>query len=107
MNGLEMINKIRIISDYRHQNFSTLINKMVEQNTSDITAENKPEIFNFSAGPCILPKEVLRRAQSEMLDWHGTGLSVMEMSHRGEAYISIAEKAQDDLRKLLEIPDNF
>ncbi len=64
-------------------------------------------IFNFSAGPAVLPEQVLQRAAEEMLDWHGSGMSVMEMSHRGKEFISIADKAQADLRKLLAIPDNY
>ena len=64
-------------------------------------------VFNFSAGPAVLPKEVLQQAQEEMLDWHGTGMSVMEMSHRGKAFMSIAEKAEADLRDLMSIPDNY
>ena len=63
--------------------------------------------FNFSAGPAILPQEVLEQAQAEMLDWHGTGMSVMEMSHRGKEFTSIAETAEADLRELLAIPDNY
>jgi phosphoserine aminotransferase len=54
--------------------------------------------FNFAAGPAALPQEVLQQAASEMLDWHGTGLSVMEMSHRGKEFISIAKQAEADLR---------
>ena len=65
------------------------------------------QVFNFSAGPAVLPKEVLQRAAAEMLDWHGSGMSVMEMSHRGPEFISIAEKAEADLRKLLAIPDDY
>jgi phosphoserine aminotransferase len=61
-------------------------------------------IFNFSAGPAILPAEVLARAGDEMLDWRGTGMSVMEMSHRGKEFISIAEEAEADLRELAAIP---
>jgi phosphoserine aminotransferase len=55
----------------------------------------------------MLPTEVLERAQSEILDWNGSGMSVMEMSHRGKEYMSIAEKAEADLRKLMAIPDNY
>jgi phosphoserine aminotransferase len=61
-------------------------------------------VFNFSAGPAVLPEEVLRTAAGEMLDWHGSGMSVMEMSHRGKEFIAIYEKAQADLRELLKIP---
>jgi phosphoserine aminotransferase len=60
--------------------------------------------FNFCAGPAALPEAVLQRAQAEMLDWHGKGLSVMEMSHRSDDYVAIAEKAEQDLRDLLSIP---
>src|SRR5512147_2602554 len=64
-------------------------------------------VFNFSAGPAVLPEEVLRRAAGEMLDWHGSGMSLMEMSHRGKEFISIAEEAEADLRTLLAIPANY
>lgn len=64
-------------------------------------------VFNFSAGPAMLPKVVIERAQAEMLDWNGSGMSVMEMSHRGKEYVSIAEKAEADLRELLSIPENY
>lgn len=64
-------------------------------------------VFNFSAGPASLPTEVLERAQKEMLDWNGSGMSVMEMSHRGKDYMSIAAKAEADLRDLMAIPDNY
>jgi len=64
-------------------------------------------VYNFSAGPANLPEEVLKQAQEEMLDWQGTGMSVMEMSHRGKAYMSIAEKAEADLRDIMSIPDNY
>jgi phosphoserine aminotransferase len=64
-------------------------------------------IFNFSAGPAVLPEPVLRTAAAEMLDWHGTGMSVMEMSHRGKEFISIADKAEADLRTLLSIPEDY
>lgn len=64
-------------------------------------------VYNFSAGPAALPEEVLQQAKEEMLDWQGTGMSVMEMSHRGKAFMSIAEKAEADLRELMAIPDNY
>jgi phosphoserine aminotransferase len=64
-------------------------------------------IFNFSAGPAMLPAEVLARAGDEMLDWHGSGMCVMEMSHRGPEFISIYEEAERDLRELLAIPQNY
>jgi phosphoserine aminotransferase len=64
-------------------------------------------IFNFSAGPAMLPAEVLARAGDEILDWHGSGMSVMEMSHRGKEFIGIAAEAERDLRELLAIPSGY
>jgi phosphoserine aminotransferase len=64
-------------------------------------------IYNFSAGPAVLPKPVLVRAQAEMLDWHGSGMSVMEMSHRGREFTSILAKTEADFRTLLNIPSNY
>ena len=64
-------------------------------------------IFNFSAGPAVLPEEVLARAGDEMLDWHGTGMCVMEMSHRGKEFIRIAAEAEADLRELLAVPKSY
>ena len=65
------------------------------------------QIFNFSAGPAVLPKEVLAQARDEMMDWHGSGMSVMEMSHRGKEFMGIAAEAEADLRELLAIPQNY
>lgn len=64
-------------------------------------------VFNFSAGPAMLPEAVIKQASEEMLNWHGEGMSVMEMSHRGKAFMSIASKAEADLRTLMSIPDNY
>src|SRR5687767_15902256 len=64
-------------------------------------------VFNFSPGPAVLPQDVLELAREELLDWHGTGMSVMEMSHRGKAFVSIAEQAEADLRELLAVPKNY
>jgi len=66
---------------------------------------NRP--YNFSAGPAVMPPEVLQQAASEMLDWHGSGMGVMEMSHRGKEFISIYEQAEADLRELLAVPANY
>jgi phosphoserine aminotransferase len=63
--------------------------------------------FNFAAGPAALPEEVLQQAAAEMLDWRGSGMGVMEMSHRGREFISIYEAAERDLRELLQVPPNF
>ena len=64
-------------------------------------------IYNFSAGPAVLPKTVLARAQQELLDWHGCGMSVMEMSHRGKEFTKILHKTEEDLRLLLSIPRHY
>ncbi len=64
-------------------------------------------IFNFSAGPSVLPEVVLKQAAEEMLDYNGTGMSVMEMSHRSKAYENIIQTAEQDLRDLMNIPDNY
>lgn len=64
-------------------------------------------IYNFSAGPAILPESVLRTAQSEMFDYNGTGFSVMTMSHRSDVFMSILYHAEQDLRQLMNIPDNY
>ena len=64
-------------------------------------------VYNFSAGPAVLPEEVLREAAEEMLDYKGTGMSVMEMSHRSKAFEDIIHTAEADLRELLHIPDNY
>ena len=64
-------------------------------------------VFNFSAGPAALPEEVLRQAADELLDWNGSGQSVMEMSHRGKEYMAIHAQAEADLRELLAIPANY
>ena len=64
-------------------------------------------VYNFSAGPAVLPEEVLNEAAAEMLDYRGTGMSVMEMSHRSKSYETIIEDAESDLRDLLHIPENY
>ncbi len=64
-------------------------------------------VYNFSPGPAVLPEPVLRQAQAELLDWRGTGMSVMEMSHRSEAFRSIATSAQSTLRELMAIPEHY
>jgi phosphoserine aminotransferase len=64
-------------------------------------------VFNFSAGPAALPEPVLRQAAEEMLDWHGAGCGVMEMSHRGKAFTAIIEQVEADFRALLAVPDNY
>jgi len=64
-------------------------------------------IYNFSPGPAVIPEEVLAQAQKEMLDWQGSGMSVMEMSHRGKEFLGIAQQAETDLRDIMDIPSNY
>ena len=64
-------------------------------------------VYNFSAGPAVLPEEVLREAADEMLNYKGSGMSVMEMSHRGKIFDGIIKEAEADLREILNIPDNY
>ena len=64
-------------------------------------------VYNFSAGPAVLPEEVLKEAADEMLDYQGSGMSVMEMSHRSKVYDNIIKTAEKDLRELMNIPDNY
>jgi phosphoserine aminotransferase len=64
-------------------------------------------VYNFSAGPGALPEAVLEQAREEMLDWHGAGMSIMEMSHRGKEFVGIAAQAEQDLRDLMAVPDDY
>lgn len=68
---------------------------------------NMHRVYNFSAGPGILAVEVLEQAQKELLDWHGCGMGVMEMSHRSKEFVGIAQQAEADLRELLDVPKNY
>lgn len=77
----------------------------VSLNVTSVLGEGR--CVNFSAGPCCLPLEILQEARDEMLNWHGSGMSVMEMSHRSKEYESIIGQAEKDMRELLQIPDNF
>jgi phosphoserine aminotransferase len=86
-----------LINHIIRRNLSNKINRMVEAKT----------VWNFSAGPCCLPKEVLKQSQDEALSWHGCGVSVMEMSHRSAEFDEIIKTAEADLRDLLGIPKNF
>lgn len=64
-------------------------------------------VFNFAAGPATLPLEVLEQAQAELTDWRGSGMSVMEVSHRGKAFVALAQEAEADLRELLAVPAHY
>jgi phosphoserine aminotransferase len=74
---------------------------------SQLETVTTKRVFNFAAGPAAIPLPVLRRAAEEMSDWHGSGMSVMEMSHRSKEFISIAEAAEARLRSLMNVPDNY
>lgn len=63
--------------------------------------------WNFSAGPSVLPEVVLQQAAAEMLDWQGSGMSVMEMSHRGRQFVQICDEAEADLRELMNLPADY
>ncbi|CAL8468684.1 g8224 [Coccomyxa elongata] len=76
-------------------------------NGASKTQEPYGRVFNFSAGPAVLPLPVLEEAQADLLSWKGSGMSVMEMSHRGPEFMRIIEEAESDLRALLSIPDNY
>lgn len=77
------------------------------QPSTPAAAASHGRVFNFSAGPAVLPVDVLQQAQADLINWQGSGMSVMEMSHRGKEYDGIQKKAEADLRKLLNIPDNY
>ncbi|KAG2695198.1 hypothetical protein I3760_07G003600 [Carya illinoinensis] len=78
------------------------------QDHSPLTqTQSQDRVFNFAAGPATLPENVLLKAESELYNWHGSGMSVMEMSHRGKEFLSIIQKAESDLRTLLKIPSEY
>lgn len=87
-----------------------MIVKSVDKHTQRVKSKEDLQmgrVYNFSAGPAVLPEEVLKEAAEEMLDYKGTGMSVMEMSHRSKAYDTIIKEAEQDLRDLMNIPDNY
>eukprot|EP00475_Leptophrys_vorax_P043538 TRINITY_DN8405_c0_g1_i1.p1 TRINITY_DN8405_c0_g1~~TRINITY_DN8405_c0_g1_i1.p1 ORF type:complete len:460 (+),score=36.80 TRINITY_DN8405_c0_g1_i1:76-1380(+) len=79
----------------------------VPESKAAASGADDARVFNFSAGPATLPRHVLEKAQAELVDWNGCGMSVMEMSHRGKEFLSIIRKAEADLRALLAIPDDY
>jgi phosphoserine aminotransferase len=83
------------------------MSQITQSQTTQSASLATRSIYNFSAGPAVLPVPVLRKAQEELIDWRGTGMSVMEMSHRGKDFMSIAEDAEARLRALMRIPDNY
>ena len=83
------------------------MNSVLEKTFAASAGLKSRHIYNFGAGPAMLPFEVMQQAQAEFTDWHGKGISVMEMSHRSDDFISIAEQAESDLRELLLIPEHY
>ena len=77
------------------------------KNLSIKTMVEGKKVWNFSAGPCALPKEVLKQAEEDMMSWHGSGISVLEMSHRSKEFIEIHETAERDFRDLMSVPKNY
>ncbi|KAK6916806.1 Aminotransferase class V domain [Dillenia turbinata] len=75
--------------------------------TTKPTIPSQDRVFNFAAGPATLPEKVLKKAESELYNWRGCGMSVMEMSHRGKEFLSIIQKAESDLKTLLSIPSDY
>lgn len=81
--------------------------RLPQQSPEPTVRATMSPVFNFSAGPAVLPKEVLLEVQHELLDWHGSGMAVMEMSHRGKEFMQIAAESEEDLRALMNIPPQY
>lgn len=79
--------------------------KGADSSLADVEADDR--VFNFAAGPATLPAKVVKKAQEELFNWRGSGMSVMEMSHRGKEFTAIIQKAEKDFRELLKIPDDY
>lgn len=79
--------------------------KGADSSLANIEADGR--VFNFAAGPATLPAKVVKQAQDELFNWRGSGMSVMEMSHRGKEFTAIIQKAEKDFRELLKVPDNY
>lgn len=85
----------------------TAVSPVAEQKGADSSLPDDARVFNFAAGPATLPAKVVKQAQDELFNWRGSGMSVMEMSHRGKEFTSIIQKAEKDFRELLKVPDNY
>src|ERR1700739_1721009 len=85
----------------------TLLRRAIMQRSSIDRNRCVSRVWNFSAGPAALPLPVLERAQRELVDWNGSGASVMEQSHRGKRFIAMAQQVEANLRALMDIPDNY
>ncbi|XP_061373089.1 phosphoserine aminotransferase 2, chloroplastic-like [Gastrolobium bilobum] len=107
-------NFITLTSQRTNTSFKPISIKCATTQAQPLTQDGPPaqthsqdRVFNFAAGPATLPEKVLRQAQSELYNWRGSGMSVMEMSHRGKEFLSIIQKAEADLRTLLEISSEY
>jgi phosphoserine aminotransferase len=87
--------------------FKPISIKCSTQSQTPLQTQSQERVFNFAAGPATLPENVLLKAQSQLYNWNGSGMSVMEMSHRGKEFLSIIQKAESDLRTLLQIPSDY
>jgi phosphoserine aminotransferase len=84
-----------------------MVKVMKNSQLKSVSELHSSRAHNFGAGPAMLPTDVMLQAQAELADWNGTGMSIMEISHRSEAFMAIAEQAEADLRELLDIPENY
>ena len=101
------VNGVNLSSGRRYKPISITCSTAQVECPPTSAAQSLDRVFNFAAGPATLPENVLKRAQSELYNWHGSGMSVMEMSHRGKEFLSIIQKAESDLRALLDIPAEY
>ncbi|KAI3438601.1 hypothetical protein D9Q98_001024 [Chlorella vulgaris] len=102
--GARRVHSVRRVGLSRQ---AVVVRAVTAEQAPSTTAQPYGRVFNFSAGPAVLPVEVLEQAQADLLNWQGSGMSVMEMSHRGKEFQSIIDGAEADLRALLAIPDNY
>ncbi|KAK9285723.1 hypothetical protein L1049_024922 [Liquidambar formosana] len=91
----------------KHISITCVTTQIQDRPPSNSTPQSEDRVFNFAAGPATLPESVLKKAESELYNWRGSGMSVMEMSHRGKEFLSIIQKAESDLRTLLDIPSDY
>jgi phosphoserine aminotransferase len=101
------VNKRTNNPDFNYAGYCNRTNIKGKRQNKKAGGTKMSRVYNFSAGPAVLPEEVLKSAAEEMLDYNGTGMSVMEMSHRSKAFAEIIETAEADLRELMNIPDNY
>ena len=101
------VNGVNLSSGRRYKPISITCSTTQVECPPTSVAQSLDWVFNFAAGPSMFPENVLKRAQSEIYNWHGSGMSIMEMSHRGKEFLSIIQKAESDLMALLDIPTEY